>query len=282
MRATSRRARLTSASVGDPRHPLCCGAASMQGDCPGMWSKGSAQGVLVSPQAPADTSACRRPEGRHRNALTRLQSSNSPARRCCSGGRNPCAHLCRSSAADGARRTGMSPYLGVRAKSRSEASAAIAAGGGLQDPHAIVWNPLRIILCLWAPARLARKHFRLGCLWRRLHLCTALVHTSSSSSSGCCQVNPNRDFSQSQKRKQGLSGWKVAKAILDSLRENMNLPGGTVAAVHVMYGYDSSVVEQALRSASSVPSQMVCQVVWVDFDAGVHVTQPNTRPSRSG
>ena len=141
--------------------------------------------------------------------------------------------------------------LGVRAKSRSEASAAIAAGGGLQDPHAIVWNPLRIILCLWAPARLARKHFRLGCLWRRLHLCTALIHTSSSSSSGCCQVNPNRDFSQSQKRKQGLSGWKVAKAILDSLRENMNLPGGTVAAVHVMHGYDSSVVEQALRSASS-------------------------------
>ena len=171
----------------------------------------------------------------------------------------------------------MSPYLGVRAKSRSEASAAIAAGGGLQDPHAIVWNPLRIILCLWAPARLARKHFRLGCLWRRLHLCTALIHTSSSSSSGCCQVNPNRDFSQSQKRKQGLSGWKVAKAILDSLRENMNLPGGTVAAVHVMYGYDSSVVEQALRSASSVPSQMVCQVVWADLDADVHVTQPNTR-----
>ena len=91
------------------------------------------------------------------------------------------------------------------------------------------------------------------------------------------QVNPNRDFSQSQKRKQGLSGWKVAKAILDSLRENMNLPGGTVAAVHVMYGYDSSVVEQALRSASSVPSQMVCQVVWADLDADVHVTQPNTR-----
>ena len=80
---------------------------------------------------------------------------------------------------------------------------------------------------------------------------SALPNTSSSSSSGCCQVNPNRDFSQSQKRKQGLSGWKVAKAILDSLRENMNLPGGTVAAVHVMHGYDSSVVEQALRSASS-------------------------------
>ena len=148
-----------------PSHSLCCGAASMQGDCPGMWSQGSAQGVLASSQAPADTSACRRPEGRHRNALTRLQSSNSPARRCCSGGRNPCAHLCRSSAADGARRTGMSPYLGVRAKSRSEASAAIAAGGGLQDPHAIVWNPLRITRLLPPPGIIGSR--------KAPHVCTA-------------------------------------------------------------------------------------------------------------
>ena len=91
------------------------------------------------------------------------------------------------------------------------------------------------------------------------------------------QINPNKDFSQSQKRKQWLAGWKVAKAILDALWSGMNLPCGTVAAVHVLYGYDSSVVEQALRSSSSVPCQMICQVVWADLDSDVHSTQANTK-----
>ena len=47
--------------------------------------------------------------------------------------------------------------------------------------------------------------------------------------------------------------------------------------MHVLYGYDSSVVEQALRSASSVLCQMVCQVVWVDLDSAVCMAQPNTK-----
>ena len=91
------------------------------------------------------------------------------------------------------------------------------------------------------------------------------------------QINPNKDFSQSQKRKQWLAGWKVAKAILDALWSGMNLPCGTVAAVHVLYGYDSSGVEQPLRSSSSVPCQMTCQVVWADLDSDVGSTQANTK-----
>jgi hypothetical protein len=44
-------------------------------------------------------------------------------------------------------------------------------------------------------------------------------------------INSNKDFSQSQKRKQSLAGWKVAKPILGALWSGMNLPCGTVAAV---------------------------------------------------
>ena len=90
-------------------------------------------------------------------------------------------------------------------------------------------------------------------------------------------INPNKDFSQSHKRKQWLAGWKVAKAILDALWSGMNLPCGTVAAVHVLYGYDSSIVEQALRSSSSVPCRMVCQVVWADLDSDGHRVQANAK-----
>ena len=90
-------------------------------------------------------------------------------------------------------------------------------------------------------------------------------------------VNPNKDFSQSQKRKQWLTGWKVAKSILDALWSGMKLEHGSAAAVHVLYAYDCSIVEQALRASSSVPCQMVCQVVWADLDSDTNTVQPNTR-----
>ena len=90
-------------------------------------------------------------------------------------------------------------------------------------------------------------------------------------------VNPNKDFSQSQKRKQWLTGWKVAKSVLDALWSGMKLEQGSVAAVHVLYGYDCSIVEQALRSSSSVPCQMVCQVIWADLDSDMFTVQPNVK-----
>ncbi len=118
-------------------------------------------------------------------------------------------------------------------------------------------------------------------LWIRQAVCgTPFTHYKNFVNPlgvGRGHINPNKDFSQSQKRKQWLTGWKVSKAILDALWSGMNLPDGTVAAVHVIYGYDSSVAEQALRSSSSVPCQMVCQVVWADLDSDVHIVQPNTK-----
>ena len=69
----------------------------------------------------------------------------------------------------------------------------------------------------------------------------------------------------------------MAKAIIDALWCGMKLEDGSVAAVQVLYGYDSSIVEQALRSSSSVPCQMVCQVIWADLDSDVRIVQPNMK-----
>ena len=90
-------------------------------------------------------------------------------------------------------------------------------------------------------------------------------------------IDPRKDFSQSQRRKQWISGWRVAKHIFDALLSGMQLQEGSVASINVLYPYDSSIVEQALRSSSSVPYQMVCQVVWADLDSDLHLTDHNTK-----
>ena len=90
-------------------------------------------------------------------------------------------------------------------------------------------------------------------------------------------VNPAKDFSVSQKRKQWLAGWKLCQAVLSQVWSGMNLPDHAAACIQVMYAYDSSMVEQALRTSSSVPFQCVCQVAWADLDSDVHVTKPNSR-----
>ena len=88
---------------------------------------------------------------------------------------------------------------------------------------------------------------------------------------GSGAVNPGADFSVGQARKQWLSGWKVVKSLLDSLLANLQLAPDRCASVLVMYGYDNSVAEAALRM-SSVLSMQVVTVCWADLDSDNQTT----------
>ena len=71
---------------------------------------------------------------------------------------------------------------------------------------------------------------------------------------GSGSINPGADFSQGQSRKQWLTGWKVAKAVLDALLNNLSVRPDRCVSAHVMYGYDSSVAE-AVYALTEVASQ---------------------------
>jgi hypothetical protein len=82
---------------------------------------------------------------------------------------------------------------------------------------------------------------------------------------GSGSINPGSDFSPAQSRKQLLTGWKLAKAVLDALLTNLTVPDSGTSA-HVMCGYDNSVAEAVLRM-SSVLSVQVVTVCWADLDS---------------
>ena len=79
-------------------------------------------------------------------------------------------------------------------------------------------------------------------------------------------VNPGSDFSTGQGRKQWLTGWKLVKMVLESVFQNLSLTPDRCASVYVVYGYDNSVAEAALRM-SSVLSLQVVTVCWADMDS---------------
>ena len=79
-------------------------------------------------------------------------------------------------------------------------------------------------------------------------------------------VNPGSDFSPSQARKQWLTGWKVVKSVLDALLANLSLTPDRCASLYVMYGYDCSVTEAAMRMPSVLSVQAVT-VSWADLDS---------------
>ena len=83
---------------------------------------------------------------------------------------------------------------------------------------------------------------------------------------GSGAVNPGADFSPAQARKQWLAGWKVVKALLDSLFANLSLTPDRCASVYVLYGYDCGVPEAVLRM-SSVLSVQAVTVSWADLDS---------------
>ena len=64
-------------------------------------------------------------------------------------------------------------------------------------------------------------------------------------------VMPRKEFSVLQRRKQLLSDWKVAGALLQALWSGMVLPDTAAAYVHVMNGYYRSMAEAVLRATAS-------------------------------
>ena len=82
-----------------------------------------------------------------------------------------------------------------------------------------------------------------------------------------------------QSRKQWLTRWKVAKAVLDALLTNLSVSPVCCASAHVMYGYNSSAAEATLRMFSVLSLQAVT-VCWADLGSDNQTAGHNDRVAK--